>query len=647
MQTVSSVPGSPAGGPVFDHPLVPGSLSSISITEINLKPLDPIPPLDPTGAGAPRGGLDHEGRLRPGRDTPEEASPLRAPVATSISSSSLLGHKMTSRKPMTAFENDTEQRSFHTVSDREFKVLKGPSSGVAFIDSHSDAVGSIQKVPLNDTDEFSRVKHKTSFRRSLVKMLDSFHGSSSTSTIESGTSSGASVERAKSLKEPSGRKRAMAERALTLIRAKSPPLQTPNATPLEKGYSTSHDPYNSTNSYRLSEPLPLAPIPLNRSPTPLLLLPSIFKSLSAPMMRSRDTLLEKASAGGGTSSPNSLVLLNGLDTDDEDDFDKMIAIFVARFDTLRGNMIEYQYPVEADLSGIEYQSLPSGSHAVMSDVIYFRKGPYYGICAFQRHVLTARDAEMQKERGARVRSVGILSTSFPGLHRHMPFLRSMANAFSVNLGEHYDLKTYFEARSLEVFPRIGLIESVGLPELQVLNVNSKFFINVADIVELEQTKSFLACTTESIFGSKQQLWDLYVHHQDTTAQLIFSTTPQKCETTGEATAPIKFPANEADNKRFTSEFSPVFDSLSSAKDIPSASLGIPSIREEDSSPPKGNYVISDERESRGAFSLADVALKGTNTPLFSAPKGSATDVGETPKFETVSQTMKAAISLVQ
>ncbi|KAJ3332280.1 hypothetical protein HDU76_000770 [Blyttiomyces sp. JEL0837] len=273
---------------------------------------------------------------------------------------------------------------------------------------------------------------------------------------------------------------------------------------------------------------------------------------------------------------------------DKDEADVVVAVFLARFDTLQGNMIEYKYPPEIDLSGVEYQSIPSGAHILTNDVIYFRKSEYYGICAFSRHVLPQDEAGREKERGARIRAVGVLSASYTGLHRHLPFLREMAGFFVANEGSYDALKHYYEDQLRTRVPRVGLVDSVGLRDLQsehpvahfyqfvnhfgsniftlwksvllqkrilfyaippverqcynifcmqllgshsvpgTFHIPSQpmFFVNVADITQLSNLRTFTACTTESIFASKPQLWDLYVP-QAHPPQIIFTTQPPK------------------------------------------------------------------------------------------------------------------------
>ena len=50
---------------------------------------------------------------------------------------------------------------------------------------------------------------------------------------------------------------------------------------------------------------------------------------------------------------------------------------------------------------------------------YFRKDNYFGLSCFQNMPV---DSEM--ERGARMKSVGILATSYTGLYKHMQFLEN-------------------------------------------------------------------------------------------------------------------------------------------------------------------------------------------------------------------------------
>ncbi|XP_022110529.1 protein LCHN-like [Acanthaster planci] len=99
--------------------------------------------------------------------------------------------------------------------------------------------------------------------------------------------------------------------------------------------------------------------------------------------------------------------------------DSIVAIFVVAFDTRSGNIVEWSLPEDMDLEGVEFKAMASGSHTVLSDFIYFRKDNYYGLSCFQNmHV----DSEV--ERGARMKSVGILATSYTALYKHMQFLEN-------------------------------------------------------------------------------------------------------------------------------------------------------------------------------------------------------------------------------
>ena len=50
---------------------------------------------------------------------------------------------------------------------------------------------------------------------------------------------------------------------------------------------------------------------------------------------------------------------------------------------------------------------------------YFRHGSLYGAACFERVAVAT-----EGERGARMKSVGLLSASYAVLHRHLPFLQS-------------------------------------------------------------------------------------------------------------------------------------------------------------------------------------------------------------------------------
>ncbi|XP_011357854.2 protein LCHN [Pteropus vampyrus] len=82
-------------------------------------------------------------------------------------------------------------------------------------------------------------------------------------------------------------------------------------------------------------------------------------------------------------------------------------------------MVEWCLPQDIDLEGVEFKSMASGSHKIQSDFIYFRKGPFFGLACFAN-----MPVESELERGARMKSVGVLSPSYTLLYRYMHFLEN-------------------------------------------------------------------------------------------------------------------------------------------------------------------------------------------------------------------------------
>ncbi|KAJ3037506.1 hypothetical protein HDV00_001619 [Rhizophlyctis rosea] len=151
----------------------------------------------------------------------------------------------------------------------------------------------------------------------------------------------------------------------------------------------------------------------------------------------------------------------------DEDVDRVVAIFVTRFDTLRGQVIDYKYPEDADVTGLEYTTLPSGSHNLETDVIYFEHKQAYGVAALASHMISEDETDArERERGARTGSIGIISTVYAGLHRHLPFLKEQAARFVVDQGIPDELKAYFRSQVEAPGPRVGIIESIGLRDYQ-------------------------------------------------------------------------------------------------------------------------------------------------------------------------------------
>lgn len=121
-----------------------------------------------------------------------------------------------------------------------------------------------------------------------------------------------------------------------------------------------------------------------------------------------------------------------------------------------GNMVEWCLPHDINLDGVEFKSMASGSHRITSDFMwvqlqcvnielakvcgtspqlffapfdrYFRKGCYFGLACFAN-----MPVESELERGARMKSVGILCPSYTLLYRYMHFLENQVrlDAFCV------------------------------------------------------------------------------------------------------------------------------------------------------------------------------------------------------------------------
>uniref|UniRef100_A0A2K5D429 DENN domain-containing protein 11 n=3 Tax=Simiiformes TaxID=314293 RepID=A0A2K5D429_AOTNA len=104
-----------------------------------------------------------------------------------------------------------------------------------------------------------------------------------------------------------------------------------------------------------------------------------------------------------------------------------------------GNMVEWCLPQDIDLEGVEFKSMASGSHKIQSDFIYFRKGPFFGLACFAN-----MPVESELERGARMKSVGILSPSYTLLYRYMHFLENQVRHQLEMPGHYSHLAAFYE-----------------------------------------------------------------------------------------------------------------------------------------------------------------------------------------------------------
>ncbi|KAF9949106.1 hypothetical protein BGZ65_007597 [Modicella reniformis] len=118
--------------------------------------------------------------------------------------------------------------------------------------------------------------------------------------------------------------------------------------------------------------------------------------------------------------------------DNEVDIPTIDAIFIARFDTRQGNVLEWSDSVPGiQLRGVEFSALPSGLHNINQDVIYFHLEGCIGVAIFA-HVPSSN----AEHRGAQMISVGVLvkpsaDTGRCGqVWRHVEFLKRQTKTAS-------------------------------------------------------------------------------------------------------------------------------------------------------------------------------------------------------------------------
>ncbi|KAI8759431.1 DENN domain-containing protein 11-like [Biomphalaria glabrata] len=121
--------------------------------------------------------------------------------------------------------------------------------------------------------------------------------------------------------------------------------------------------------------------------------------------------------------------------------DSIIALFVVAFDTRSGNIVEWCIPEDTELDGVEFKAMPSGSHTLFSDFVYFRKDNLFGLACFEK-----MKVESEIERGARMKSVGILSLSYTTLYHHMQFLEKQVRHQLETPGNYSQLLAFYNDR---------------------------------------------------------------------------------------------------------------------------------------------------------------------------------------------------------
>ncbi|XP_064599038.1 DENN domain-containing protein 11-like isoform X2 [Liolophura sinensis] len=96
-------------------------------------------------------------------------------------------------------------------------------------------------------------------------------------------------------------------------------------------------------------------------------------------------------------------------------------------------------PEDTDLEGVEFKAMTSGSHTLDTDFVYFRKDNLFGLSCFEN-----MRVESEIERGARMKSVGILATSYTLLYRHMQFLETQVRHQLEIPGKYTQLKAFYD-----------------------------------------------------------------------------------------------------------------------------------------------------------------------------------------------------------
>lgn len=259
----------------------------------------------------------------------------------------------------------------------------------------------------------------------------------------------------------------------------------------------------------------------------------------------------------------------------------IVAVFVVAFDTKKGNIVEWKHPEAVNLEGVEFKSLASGLHHVAKDFIYFKQNQLFGLSCFEKIPVASVE-----ERGARMKSVGILAVGYSDLHFHMDFLQRQVRTQVETPGHYGSLEEYFRhyqsprqpisrpiaasdssshgtedlppmtithpagcfTQFLQFFgPKIFILWRLALLKKRIIlfspppigvvcyrvycacllashvlatelntDSNPQFYVNVADIDQLKTVGNYIACTTEKIFQSKRDLFDVFVDNQNIT-----------------------------------------------------------------------------------------------------------------------------------
>lgn len=294
----------------------------------------------------------------------------------------------------------------------------------------------------------------------------------------------------------------------------------------------------------------------------------------------------RKSAGDGLHH-SDINFRDGTDTETTEDSgdapDNVVCVFVVAFDTRHGNVLEWSTPDSVELDDVEFKAMPSGAHTVPSDFLYFRKGNFYGLSCFAKIAVQSTE-----ERGCRMKSVGVLTTSYSTLHRYKIFLEDQV-VHQLDHPEDYEMLKAFYEEKKGLLPNSGTSSDAAdhkLPTVTALIKNTVpgmkithpigsftllarffgadifvlwkltllrkrvlffspppigvvcyrvycttclvkhrytrltgqspkpyFYVNIADIEQLESETSYIACTTEKVFSEKPHLYDAYIDNR--------------------------------------------------------------------------------------------------------------------------------------
>lgn len=120
----------------------------------------------------------------------------------------------------------------------------------------------------------------------------------------------------------------------------------------------------------------------------------------------------------------------------------VIGIFVVAFDTKEGNLLEWCVPQELPLEGVEFRALISGAHTITSDFIYFRQGDCFGAACYEKLTVLS-----EIERGARMKSVGVIVANYDTLHHHLEYLAQQVSNMLHNPGDYSALEEYYQKKT--------------------------------------------------------------------------------------------------------------------------------------------------------------------------------------------------------